>query len=63
MALRVWLPLNGNLENQGLSDINASGSLIYSDSGKIGKCANVDNRHVLTIPYTFGAAYDFSFSF
>lgn len=41
MALQVWLPLNGNVNNQGLSDLTFS---IFSthtrinDNGKIGKC-------------------------
>ena len=42
MALRVWLPLNGNLNNQGLSNLtftNSNSSTITIDaSGKIGSC-------------------------
>ena len=42
MALRVWLPLNGSLENIGVSDIaftNSNTSFITVDNnGKIGKC-------------------------
>lgn len=42
MALQVWLPLNGNLNNQGLSNltfsINNSSNTIIDNSGKIGKC-------------------------
>lgn len=39
MALRVWLPLNGNLENKGLSPamVEAVTTPVYVD-GKIGKC-------------------------
>lgn len=39
MALLVWLPLNGDLNNQGLSDItvNNHGATV-SNNGKIGKC-------------------------
>ena len=38
MALRVWLPLNGNLNNQGLSNtiVTVSGATI-NNNGKIGK--------------------------
>ena len=41
MALQVWLPLNGNIKNQGLSNLkfSLSGSGITTDStGKIGSC-------------------------
>lgn len=39
MSLQVWLPLNGNLNNQGLSDttITNKGATV-STSGKIGSC-------------------------
>ena len=40
MSLRVWLPLNGDLENKGLDDVSATltGAVAVNDSGKIGKC-------------------------
>lgn len=39
MALRVWLPLNGSLENKGISDYEIrSANIIIADDGKIGKC-------------------------
>lgn len=39
MSLRVWLPLNGSLDNQGLDNIETSalGTVTYNNSGKIGK--------------------------
>lgn len=42
MSLQVWLPLNGDLKNQGLNNCqflfaNSSNTLI-NDNGKIGKC-------------------------
>ena len=39
MSLRVWLPLNGTLDNQGLDDIEISslGVIDYNNNGKIGK--------------------------
>ena len=41
MALQVWLPLNGNLDNQGLSNITVTNSEATVDNnGKIGKCYN-----------------------
>ena len=39
MALQVWLPLNGNLDNQGLSNITVTNNgATVNDNGKIGKC-------------------------
>ena len=39
MALQVWLPLTGNLNNIGLSDVSATNSgATVSTSGKIGSC-------------------------
>lgn len=39
MSLQVWLPLNGNLNNQGLSDnIITNNGATVNNSGKIGKC-------------------------
>lgn len=46
MALRVWLPLNGSLENQGISGIvpTMMGSVPLTETGKIGKCAYFSNN-------------------
>ncbi|MBQ5377897.1 MAG: LamG domain-containing protein [Prevotella sp.] len=41
MALQIWLPLNGNLNNYGLSDLKFSvyqSSTTSNGSGKIGSC-------------------------
>ena len=39
MALQVWLPLNGNLNNQGLADIQFNNTSVTVDNnGKIGQC-------------------------
>lgn len=41
MSLRVWLPLNGDLRNQGISDLSftdTSGGALSITYGKIGKC-------------------------
>ena len=39
MSLQVWLPLNGNLNNQGLSgyEMSVSSSPSYTNNGKIGR--------------------------
>jgi len=39
MALRVWLPFNGNLNNQGLSSATITGTSSYKSDGKIGPYA------------------------
>lgn len=44
MALRVWLPLNGNINNQGLSSIVPSGTPTFLDDGKMGKCISLTPR-------------------
>ena len=49
MSLQVWLPLNGNLENKGISGIVMNGAPnSWGENGKIGKCAtfagNISNR-------------------
>lgn len=48
MSLQVWLPLNGNINNQGVLDVSTSGAPASWSNGKIGKCAtftgNIANR-------------------
>lgn len=45
MSLRVWLPLNGDINNQGLSNITVTNNgATVDNNGKIGKC------------YSFGTA-------
>lgn len=39
MALQVWLPLNGTLENKGLAGVTVTNNgATVNDNGKIGKC-------------------------
>lgn len=39
MALQVWLPLNGNLDNQGLSNVTVTNNgATVDNNGKIGPC-------------------------
>ena len=44
MALQVWLPFNGDLHNQGLSNfIITSNGAVENNSGKLGKCMKINN--------------------
>ena len=43
MSLQVWLPLNGNLNNQGLSNVTVvNNGATVNDNGKVGKCYSFD---------------------
>lgn len=43
MALQIWLPLNGNINNQGLANITTSASGLTSVGGKLGSGYRFDN--------------------
>lgn len=54
MALRVWLPLNGSLINNGCdSPTIVSSTPAYSDSGKIGKALSLASNGNATIKITW----------
>ena len=55
MSLRVWLPLRGDLRNQGLDEITVTNSgAVVDNSGKIGKCYSFDGSNdYLSTPYNF----------
>lgn len=44
MALKLWLPLNGNANNYGLTDLTMSGSPASWQNGPTGKCASFNNN-------------------
>jgi hypothetical protein len=50
MGLQIWLPLDGNLENKGLTDvtITANGTVSYAN-GKIGQCLSCNSATFLNI--------------
>lgn len=59
MALQIWLPLNGNLNSQGLTDVTLSSGTPTYTAGKIGQCLstgsllfNVSNNLVTTLGST-----------
>ena len=65
MSLQVWLPLNGNLNNQGLSEVTVTNSGATVDSnGKIGSCYLVTKSNKISFssyPWmTMKPQYDFS---
>ena len=50
MSLVVWLPLNGNLENQGLSNVTVTNNgAIVDNNGKIGKCYSFGSSKRITV--------------
>ena len=49
MALRVWLPLNGDLENKGISDITVTNNgATVDNNGKIGKTYLFNGNYIKT---------------
>lgn len=47
MALRVWLPLDGNLNNYGISGATVTNNgATVDNSGKIGKCYSFNNTSI-----------------
>lgn len=64
MALQVWLPLNGNLDNQGLNGaIVTNHGAIVNSNGKIGQCYQNTASNYCTIPVTINSALPFSMCF
>ena len=47
MALQVWLPLNGKIENCGLSGAAINGSPASWSSGPLGKCATFTGKQII----------------
>lgn len=50
MSLRVWLPLNGDLHNQGLSNVTVTDNgATVNTSGKIGSCYEFNNSKNISL--------------
>lgn len=63
MSLQVWLPLNGNLNNQGLSEVTVTNSGATVDSnGKIGSCYSFDAGKYLTVTRPVALTKEISYS-
>ena len=57
MSLQIWLPLNGDLHNQGLSNFNiVTNNVTFINTGKIGQCAsfNGSNSYIYINNVTLG---------
>ena len=67
MSLQVWLPLNGDLHNQGISDIATQnmGGVSTNSAGKIGACMsfNGSSTGYLRMPAILTATDNFSICF
>ena len=63
MSLQVWLPLNGNLNNQGLSDVTVTNKgATANNSGKIGSCYSFDTGKYLTVTRPAAVTKEISYS-
>lgn len=64
MSLQVWLPLDGNLRNQGLNGtvVTNHGATVDSN-GKIGQCYQNTASNYCTIPVTINSTLPFSMCF
>jgi hypothetical protein len=61
MALQVWLPLNGTLENKGLSNVTVTnGGATVDNNGKIGKCYYFNGSNYLTFSSPISLSSDCS---
>lgn len=51
MSLQIWLPLNGNFNNQGLQNsVITNTSVTFHSSGKVGQCGYFNGSSYLTLP-------------
>ena len=63
MSLQVWLPLNGNLNNQGLSEVTVTNNGATVDSnGKIGSCYSFDAGKYLAVTKPTAITKEISYS-
>lgn len=54
MSLQVWLPLNGTLENKGLSNITVTNNgAVVDNNGKLGKCYKFTRGNIQIPGFSF----------
>ena len=64
MSLQVWLPLNGNVNNQGLSNVIMNSNAVTYTNGKLGKAATFSSSYIgITNTPLTGSINELSFSF
>jgi hypothetical protein len=64
MSLQVWLPLDGTLDNYGLTTYTVNqGSTAVSESGKIGKCYDFTGSKYMTLNATSADIFEEDSSF
>ena len=57
MALQVWLPLNGTLENKGLSNVTVTNhGATVDNNGKIGKCYSFNSNKTISSTVNISAS-------
>lgn len=61
MSLLVWLPLNGNIDNQGLNDAYISGSVSYTSGSTFGSYASSGSSTITLRNHTLGRVWSFCF--
>lgn len=65
MSLRVWLPLNGDLDNKGLDDVVVTNNgATVNNNGKVGKCYSfgTDNSYITVDSTPLKKYIEFSFA-
>lgn len=62
MGLQIWLPMNGNLNNYGLSSSTATGGVVNSN-GKIGMCYLANKSTPITISQNISSTSKWSVTF
>lgn len=63
MALKVWLPLDGSLENIGVSNVIPTGTAAFVTGGKTGaQCLSTTDNITIAVPSMAGSRI-WSFAF